>query len=138
MDLTLWPVRCFTCGKVLAIYKDSFYDLLKQGLTPKEALDRLGLERYCCRMRAISYPQMAPGYLIPQEESNLVSVPERTYNQEGVLPSMQSNARIMVRQPRYSTTRTLSMIRKSPAKIRQEPPKESVQEPQIKRRFPAI
>lgn len=43
------PVRCFTCGKVTGNKWESYQHLLKQGKTEKEALDMLGLTRYCCR-----------------------------------------------------------------------------------------
>lgn len=56
----LLPVRCFTCGKPL-IVKDSADDLwttyqklLKDGYGEGDALDALGLKRYCCRRMVIT------------------------------------------------------------------------------------
>ncbi len=43
------PVRCFTCGKPIGHLWEKYKELLKQGKSPKEALDELGLERQCCR-----------------------------------------------------------------------------------------
>lgn len=43
------PVRCFTCGKPIGHLWFKYQELLKQGKSPKEALDELGLERECCR-----------------------------------------------------------------------------------------
>ncbi len=43
------PVRCFTCGKPVGHLHEKYLELLKEGKTIKEALDELGLERYCCR-----------------------------------------------------------------------------------------
>lgn len=43
------PVRCFTCGKVTGNKWESYQQLLKDGKTAGEALDILGLKRYCCR-----------------------------------------------------------------------------------------
>ena len=44
------PVRCFTCGKVTGNKWERYQQLLdKDGKTPGEALDILGLKRYCCR-----------------------------------------------------------------------------------------
>jgi len=60
------PVRCFTCGKVISdayeefkrryeIYKTSIDSGEKPKETPKEILDDLGLDRYCCRRMIISH-----------------------------------------------------------------------------------
>jgi len=43
------PVRCFTCGKVTGNKWFRYVELLKLGKTSGEALDALGLTRYCCR-----------------------------------------------------------------------------------------
>ena len=43
------PVRCFTCGKVTGNNWENYQKLLNYGKTEKEALDILGLKRYCCR-----------------------------------------------------------------------------------------
>lgn len=51
------PIRCFTCGKVLAdkweYYKKKVEELKKQSKEDnpptKEILDELGLDKYCCR-----------------------------------------------------------------------------------------
>ena len=42
------PVRCFSCNKPVAHLWDKFNEL-KKTKSVKEALDELGLERYCCR-----------------------------------------------------------------------------------------
>jgi DNA-directed RNA polymerase subunit N len=64
-DHVIIPIRCFTCGKVIS----SLYDEYKKRCeayqksvaagekpkeTPKEILDDLGVERYCCRRMIIS------------------------------------------------------------------------------------
>ena len=65
-DLVIIPVRCFTCGKVVAPAYEEFikrYDEYKKtvdaGEKPKEnpqkILDDLGLDRYCCRRMIISH-----------------------------------------------------------------------------------
>ena len=45
----LIPVRCYTCGKVTGNKWEPYQEYLRQGMTPKEALDKLELKRYCCR-----------------------------------------------------------------------------------------
>ncbi|WP_297063650.1 DNA-directed RNA polymerase subunit N [Thermococcus sp.] len=52
------PVRCFTCGKVLA---DKYYEFKKRveaGEDPAKVLDDLGVERYCCRRTLLSHVEL--------------------------------------------------------------------------------
>lgn len=44
------PIRCFTCGKVLANMWEFFTNKVKnEGEQPSEVLDKLELTRICCR-----------------------------------------------------------------------------------------
>ena len=43
------PVRCMSCGKLLADKYKEFDERVKNGEDPKRVLDELGLKRYCCR-----------------------------------------------------------------------------------------
>lgn len=43
------PVRCFTCGKVTGNKWEKFKEYVKNGMSKEEALDKLGLLRFCCR-----------------------------------------------------------------------------------------
>ncbi len=43
------PVRCFTCGKPIGAEYEQFKKRIDKGENPKEVLDSLGLDRYCCR-----------------------------------------------------------------------------------------
>jgi len=45
----LIPVRCLTCGKLIADKFDDYQNKIKAGEDPTKTLDSLGLERYCCR-----------------------------------------------------------------------------------------
>ncbi|MEF8848919.1 MAG: DNA-directed RNA polymerase subunit N [Candidatus Thermoplasmatota archaeon] len=60
------PIRCFTCGKVLGdIYEkykkraEAYNQAIKEGKkpkeTPKEILDDLGVNRYCCRRMILTH-----------------------------------------------------------------------------------
>lgn len=63
------PVRCFTCGKVVGNKWESYLNLLREdrsegyiilegvGLLTycSEALDQLGLKRYCCRRMLLTH-----------------------------------------------------------------------------------
>lgn len=43
------PVRCFTCGTVVASHWETFVKRTGSGDDPGKVLDELGLARYCCR-----------------------------------------------------------------------------------------
>ena len=43
------PQRCFGCGKPISHLWKQFRERISKGESPKQVLDELGLERYCCR-----------------------------------------------------------------------------------------
>ncbi|SVC21883.1 uncharacterized protein METZ01_LOCUS274737, partial [marine metagenome] len=45
----LVPVRCFTCGNLVADKFEEYQNSIKSGEEPVKILDSLGIERYCCR-----------------------------------------------------------------------------------------
>ncbi|KAJ2682293.1 DNA-directed RNA polymerase II subunit L [Coemansia spiralis] len=49
------PVRCFTCGKVVGNKWEKYLELLEKDLSDGEALDALGLKRYCCRRMILTH-----------------------------------------------------------------------------------
>jgi len=49
------PVRCFTCGKVIGNKYDTYFKLLLDGRNCKEAIDEVGLKRYCCRRMMLTH-----------------------------------------------------------------------------------
>ena len=53
-----FPVRCFSCGAIIG-HKYEEYKKLAKELGPKQALDKLGIKRYCCRRMFISHVEIA-------------------------------------------------------------------------------
>jgi DNA-directed RNA polymerase I, II, and III subunit RPABC5 len=49
------PIRCFSCAKVIADKWDEYLELIKQGSTEAQALDKVGLKRYCCRRMFLAH-----------------------------------------------------------------------------------
>ena len=45
----LVPVRCFTCGRLIADKYEDYQNKIKAGEDPIKVLDELGMDRYCCR-----------------------------------------------------------------------------------------
>ena len=65
-DIVIIPVRCFTCGKIISdVFKDykkryeEYQKTVEAGEkpkeTPKQILDDLGIERYCCRRMILTH-----------------------------------------------------------------------------------
>ena len=45
----LVPVRCVTCGRLIADKYEDYQNRIKAGEEPIKVLDELGMDRYCCR-----------------------------------------------------------------------------------------
>ncbi len=54
----LFPVRCFTCGKVIGEKWQTYTDRVAAGENPSKVLDSLGVTRYCCRRMFISHVEI--------------------------------------------------------------------------------
>jgi DNA-directed RNA polymerase subunit N len=52
------PVRCFTCGSVIADKYEEYRDSVKAGEKPAEVLDSLGIKRYCCRRMFLAHVEV--------------------------------------------------------------------------------
>lgn len=53
------PIRCMSCGKLLADKYKEFDERVKNGEDPKQVLDELGLKRYCCRSTMLTSIDLA-------------------------------------------------------------------------------
>ncbi len=58
------PVRCFTCGKVIGSTWERYLQMLNAGKGAREALDELGLDRYCCRRMILSHVDLIDDVII--------------------------------------------------------------------------
>ncbi|KAJ2510822.1 DNA-directed RNA polymerases I, II, and III subunit RPABC5 [Coemansia sp. RSA 1939] len=65
------PVRCFTCGKVVGNKWERYLELIEQEFTDGDALDELGLKRYCCRRMVLTHVDLIEKLLQynPQERN---------------------------------------------------------------------
>jgi DNA-directed RNA polymerase subunit N len=50
----LIPVRCFTCGNLIADKLEDYQNRIKSGEEPAKVLNALGMERYCCRRMLVT------------------------------------------------------------------------------------
>ncbi len=58
------PVRCFTCGNLIGDKWEEFTKMVEEGVDPKDALDKLGLERYCCRRMLLSHIEAIDDFIL--------------------------------------------------------------------------
>ncbi|KAE8451169.1 hypothetical protein EG329_004841 [Mollisiaceae sp. DMI_Dod_QoI] len=49
------PVRCFSCGKVVGDLWERYLKLIDAGVQDGNAMDELGLKRYCCRRMIMTH-----------------------------------------------------------------------------------
>lgn len=52
------PIRCMTCGKPVGHLYEKFMEKVAKGSDPKQVLDSLGVERYCCRSLFVGHTDM--------------------------------------------------------------------------------
>nr|QBK90685.1 MAG: RNA polymerases N/ 8 kDa subunit [Pithovirus LCPAC104] len=50
----LFPIRCYSCGKILAKHQIEYQKRISYGETPEKIMDDLGIKRYCCRGNVLS------------------------------------------------------------------------------------
>ena len=43
------PIRCISCGKPVGHLWEEYQEMVNDGMEAGKAMDKLGLERYCCR-----------------------------------------------------------------------------------------
>ncbi len=53
-----FPVRCFTCGALVADKWENYDEGVKAGRKNAQVLDELGVERYCCRRMFLSHVEV--------------------------------------------------------------------------------
>ena len=57
----MFPIRCFTCNKVLAD-KWKKYKSISKNSSAKNAFSELKIKRYCCRRMFLGHVEIIPLY----------------------------------------------------------------------------
>jgi DNA-directed RNA polymerase subunit N len=63
------PIRCFTCGKLVADKWEDFSKRVKSGEDPGKVLNDLEIQRYCCRRMILSHIELIDELLSYYEET---------------------------------------------------------------------
>ena len=58
------PIRCYSCNKVIANKWETYVKDINEGMTAKNALDKIGLHRYCCRRMFLSHTDILDKILV--------------------------------------------------------------------------
>jgi len=66
----LFPIRCFSCGKVIGHLYDIYKRRVEAGEDPNEVLNDLGITKPCCRARFISYNPKPLEYILKLRKYN--------------------------------------------------------------------
>ena len=54
-EMMIIPVRCFSCGAVIAHKWEEYKQMVADGKSESEAMDDVGLKRYCCRRMYVGH-----------------------------------------------------------------------------------
>lgn len=54
-DIMIIPIRCFSCGGLVAHKWEEFSSNIAAGMEMNIVLDELGFDRYCCRRMFVSH-----------------------------------------------------------------------------------
>jgi DNA-directed RNA polymerase subunit N len=68
------PVRCFSCGKVVADKWEPFSRRVTAGELPGDTLDELDVTRYCCRRMLLSHVEIIDEILKFYEEKGKIEI----------------------------------------------------------------
>jgi DNA-directed RNA polymerase subunit N (RpoN/RPB10) len=49
------PIRCFSCGALVASKYKPYLELLEKGESAENAFKQLGLERFCCQRMIVGH-----------------------------------------------------------------------------------
>lgn len=64
------PIRCFTCGKIIASHYNIYDELCKSKMNDDKILDILGIKRYCCRRMIKTHVDMIDKILLFDNDKN--------------------------------------------------------------------
>lgn len=61
----MFPIRCFTCNKVIGQYERKYYENRDN---PKAFFERHGISRYCCRRMFLGHVNLSDRVLAYEDE----------------------------------------------------------------------
>ena len=52
------PIRCFSCGKLIAHIYNPYLELIEKGESADDAFKQLGIERFCCKRMVVGHVEL--------------------------------------------------------------------------------
>jgi len=52
------PIRCFSCGKLIAHVYQPYLEKIEKGELSEDAFKSLGIERFCCKRMIVSHVEL--------------------------------------------------------------------------------
>jgi DNA-directed RNA polymerase subunit N len=89
MSGELLPIRCITCGKVLADKWSRYEAMIEAGESIENAMNKLGLNRICCRLRMRNPFKYAER--VDALDDNLYTAKSKTVSTTGALSAIARN-----------------------------------------------
>jgi DNA-directed RNA polymerase I, II, and III subunit RPABC5 len=68
----MFPVRCFSCNKIIGNKWETYKSLLESGKTTIEAFTALGVRRYCCKRMFLGHVDIIDKLLLYCENNDKV------------------------------------------------------------------
>ena len=54
-NLIIIPIRCFSCGKLIADKYEPYIKMMEEGIDINEIWEKLGITRFCCKRMFVSH-----------------------------------------------------------------------------------
>ena len=70
-DMTLFPVRCFTCRSVLGNKQSEYQKMINSGMSIEDALNAMNINRTCCRINIMNPPQLPMAVALNSSDSDI-------------------------------------------------------------------
>ena len=84
-------IACFGCGRKVGTKYSDFKALTRAGVSERDALTDLGLQKDCCRMTLMGATE-ASERLMPPADLNLIESPARLFSRSKLcIPSVLTN-----------------------------------------------
>ena len=55
LSIMIIPIRCFSCGRLVAHIYKPYLELIEKGESTEDAFKELGIERFCCKRMIVSH-----------------------------------------------------------------------------------
>jgi DNA-directed RNA polymerase subunit N (RpoN/RPB10) len=73
-NMTLLPIRCFSCPNVLGNKQQQYEKLLSEGKTIEEALNLMKIHRTCCRTNIMNPPAIPASLQIANDTEEIIKL----------------------------------------------------------------